>query len=353
MSMSLGMISHENRTVACNVSVCGRGYPICRYCICRSFSLGRTMVGNGIMIWRIALAAFLTLCIATLGQQPRAQFNGCSAGFCGGVAGAATFKGAGNIVSNAYAWWSIYSCYTATYVGNVADIYAPTDASHTQVTCSTGGVINETLQPLATTCAVSCNVKTWTDQSGNTNCTAASCDASNTTIATRPTVSLNCISGKPCMVCNGSLSQTLSTIGLNGGGLSQPLTLSAVANRTGATTSFGDILQPLDSNIQAGFANSINTTFIIAGSLVTATAADSTFHAFQYVFNGASSDININGAVNTVNAGTNGLTTQPLSICGSGNFLTANLQELGIWGVAFTPTQSSNMSANQRLRWGF
>lgn len=39
------------------------------------------------MIWRIALAAFLTLCVATLGQQSRAQFNGCSAGFCGGVAG--------------------------------------------------------------------------------------------------------------------------------------------------------------------------------------------------------------------------------------------------------------------------
>lgn len=43
------------------------------------------------MIWRIALAAFLTLCIATLGQQSRAQFNGCSAGFCGGAPGGGGF----------------------------------------------------------------------------------------------------------------------------------------------------------------------------------------------------------------------------------------------------------------------
>lgn len=35
---------------------------------------------------RIVLAAFLTLCLVALSQQPRAQFNGCSAGFCGGVA---------------------------------------------------------------------------------------------------------------------------------------------------------------------------------------------------------------------------------------------------------------------------
>jgi hypothetical protein len=35
------------------------------------------------MIRRITAAAFLTLCLAALGlQQPRAQFNGCMAGFC-------------------------------------------------------------------------------------------------------------------------------------------------------------------------------------------------------------------------------------------------------------------------------
>lgn len=39
------------------------------------------------MIWRIALAAWLTLLLAVVGQQSHAQFNGCSAGFCSRVAG--------------------------------------------------------------------------------------------------------------------------------------------------------------------------------------------------------------------------------------------------------------------------
>lgn len=35
------------------------------------------------MLWRVALAAFLTLCIATFAiNAPRAQFNGCPTGFC-------------------------------------------------------------------------------------------------------------------------------------------------------------------------------------------------------------------------------------------------------------------------------
>lgn len=40
------------------------------------------------MIWRIATAAFLTLCLAVIGLQApsRAQFNGCAAGFCSQVA---------------------------------------------------------------------------------------------------------------------------------------------------------------------------------------------------------------------------------------------------------------------------
>src|ERR1700722_6049094 len=38
------------------------------------------------MIWRAALAAIIAVFLCAVGSQPRAQFNGCSAGFCGGVA---------------------------------------------------------------------------------------------------------------------------------------------------------------------------------------------------------------------------------------------------------------------------
>ena len=39
------------------------------------------------MIWRAALAAVIAVFLCATGSQPRAQFNGCSAGFCGGAPG--------------------------------------------------------------------------------------------------------------------------------------------------------------------------------------------------------------------------------------------------------------------------
>jgi hypothetical protein len=59
------------------------------------------------MMWRIALAAVLTLCLAVIGSQPRAQFNGCSAGFCsnaaasGGGTGPVTFDAKSTVDTNA------------------------------------------------------------------------------------------------------------------------------------------------------------------------------------------------------------------------------------------------------------
>jgi hypothetical protein len=42
------------------------------------------------MLWRVALAGFLTLFLAAAGQTSRAQFNGCSAGFCAPTGAAAS-----------------------------------------------------------------------------------------------------------------------------------------------------------------------------------------------------------------------------------------------------------------------
>jgi hypothetical protein len=81
------------------------------------------------MIWRIALAAFLTLCLARLGlQQPRAQFNGCSAGFCSNTSGVAATTwnpsaiGAGISLSNGNL--------TATYTGANANNSGKANISH-------------------------------------------------------------------------------------------------------------------------------------------------------------------------------------------------------------------------------
>ena len=80
------------------------------------------------------------------------------------------------------------------------------------------------------------------------------------------------------------------------------------------------------------------------------------FHAIQGVFNGALFDINVDGTGNTVNVGTQSQTATQSRIGsydGSSFSLDGNILELGEWPVAFTATQSTNMSANQHGYWGF
>jgi hypothetical protein len=134
----------------------------------------------------------------------------------------------------------------------------------------------------------------------------------------------------------------------------QPYTVSAVANRNAATTSFGMIFAMSDFSFQVGWANSTNTLFNYAGGVANATAADSSFHSLQYVLNGASSDTNVDGTPNTGSAGTNGITGVFLGICSpAGNSFTGQFREVGLWLSAFNTTQSSQMSTNQHTRGGF
>jgi hypothetical protein len=89
------------------------------------------------MIWRIAFAAWLTLCLAVLGTQPRAQFNGCQAGFCAPAAVSSGFSGPASFGANLKGWWK-------------ADAGVFSDANGTIPQTTNGGaVIN------------------WSDQSGN------------------------------------------------------------------------------------------------------------------------------------------------------------------------------------------
>src|SRR4051812_36677853 len=69
--------------------------------------------------------------------------------------------------TSAYAYYG-FRCSKSSYTGNVALIRnAATPTTTTQLTCSSGGVINETINSLATTCASSCLVTTLTDQVGS------------------------------------------------------------------------------------------------------------------------------------------------------------------------------------------
>lgn len=309
------------------------------------------------MIARLGLAGVLALLLLGLMSLPhvsRAQFNGCKAGFCSPVAVAAGYSGPGDVVSGALAWWG-FRCYNAAYSGNVADIWDSSTGSTTEtlLTCSAGGTVNQTINSLATTCAVACSVKQMYDQSGAASCSSAACNLSQATNSRRPALTTSCQNSKPCLVCAGSLIFVSDPVALT---QAQPFTISAVGERTGAFSSFGDIYSNDSGGTQVGFSNSANNALEYAGTVQSATAADSAWHSLQFVINGASSLIYVEGTSTSASPGAATLASGGHGICADnnngGNPATGNVTEVGIWG-AFSPSQASAMTANQRAYWGF
>lgn len=305
------------------------------------------------MIWRLALAAFLTLCLAAVGQAPRAQFNGCAAGFCTPAAvSSGAFAGALDINGSAFVFWST-RCGATAYTGNVVDIWdgATGNTTETLVTCSAGGTLN-TGSPtaLATTCTVSCRAKFVYDQSGANNC-AGACDLTQATNANRPLVTISCLSGKMCLAFDGSVSCMNVTLA---GAQAQAYTATTVFNRTGGVTTLAAIFgNNSGNNLQLGGNSSANQVYAFSGSAVqTATANDNASHAMQTLFNGASSSFYIDGSLTNMagSPGASSIAAANIGIgsqntCG-GNFWTGNWFETGVWN-GDKSANNSTMNSNQ------
>lgn len=277
--------------------------------------------------------------------------------------GAAGYSGPGDIVSGAKAWWGLRG-YNAAYTGNAANICTPLDAVCLDVTINaTGGLNTTTLGTLACNNVTTiCTVKTIYDQSGSTNCVGPlACDLTQTTIAFRPTyVAPGAANGcpstaLPCMCFNGAASQRFYVNGtpqINS--ISQPFTYSALVNKTAGSVAVGLTFTDTPFNAIGYRTTANNQIYTYAGTLATATASDGVYHAIQAVFSNTSSDINIDGSVNTVSTGTDG-TGGSIGIgwdTGTGYF-TGCITEIGIWPSAFSSGQSTSMSANQHSYWGF
>jgi hypothetical protein len=101
------------------------------------------------------------------------------------------------------------------------------------------------------------------------------------------------------------------------------------------------------------FSAAANTMDMFAGTFQHFSASDSAWHAFNAVFNGASSVANVDGT-ETVLSGSPG-TTGLANVNGFGigvNMIAAKFAEGGIWPVGFTATQRTNMCHNQYAYWG-
>lgn len=276
-----------------------------------------------------------------------------------GAGNPATYTGPGNITS--YAAWYGLRAFTAaiaaaatqkavnvrnTGSGETCDILIATSGGLAGTVSNCSGASSGS--SVATFCTGGCAVPKWYDQSGT------GADMTQATAANQPTILFTgCSSGSlPCVKFVGSSSQQMdATISAS----ASPHTYEAVAERNGATSSFGIIigLNTSDRN-HLYFNNAINSAAVAEFSgTVTATASDNAFHVLIGVGNGASTVLNVD------NTQTTGSTTNVTSSTGAhlgvdagvGLFLTALVSEVGYTTTAMSTGDQTSTCHNAYSYW--
>lgn len=258
--------------------------------------------------------------------------------------GGGGYTGPGDIVGGALAWWGLRA-YTAASIGNscITIERASDSTQQTFVTVAGGGV---DLASIATFLAATTGkIVKFFDQTGNGNNPVAI--AANSSSFTGSAI--GSLPGATFAAAN--LSTTVGSISAS----AQPFSVSSVFKCTlGNAGADQGVTGQVSISWTPGISN-VNTARTYAGSGVTATATDNTFHAMQNVFNNASSHLYVDGSDTSGTAGTQGLAAAPLFI-GRSNFggMAGVVCEVGIWAsTAFTGTQMGNLNSNQHSYWGF
>jgi hypothetical protein len=304
------------------------------------------------MMWRVALAAFLTLCLAALGLNApsRAQFNGCQAGFCAPrAAGGGGYIGPGDLtLTGTVVAWGGFRAYSAAKAGTKAvRLINETTTTQQDINSLASGAFDAATA--ATLCgAAVCKVVTIYDQTG-TNCSGGiACDVSEGTDASRPTYNASGgAGGNPCAVF--ASTNTLISAALTSS-IAQPYTLSTVSSRTGNLAAFNGVAIIQSSLVGLYYSNSNNNFALFGGTSFTAnvTASDNTFHAIAGVINGASSIAGIDGSSTSgLSTGSAATGTNNISIGDTSNPFAGTVCEFGIWNAAWTTGNISTMSTNQ------
>jgi hypothetical protein len=308
------------------------------------------------MMWRIALAAWLTAVLSLFAlNAPRAQFNGCQAGFCSPPSSAsAAYVGPGDITSGAIAFYSIGRAYNAAYATGLNAAADVVDTATGLITCTfhflSTGFVNKT-ECNATSCATACSITKLYDQTGTGN------HVVQATLANMPGLTFNAQNGLPC----GAGTNNVNMILASAGSIAQvaPYTVTAVAERTGNFTTAQRILSNGAAIGRLSF-NSPNQLIYASGTVVTLTAADSAFHAMLAVTSSIAPLFAVDSSANT-STSTNGTTalsgTERImnSSAGSNGILAGFFCEAGIWAADLNSSYQA-MLANMRsatVGWNF
>jgi hypothetical protein len=262
-----------------------------------------------------------------------------------GKSAAAAYTGPGDIVASAKAFWGLRAYNAASIGNNCCDIKRASDSTtQTFVTVSGGLVDKASIATFLT--STTGTITKWYDQTGN------GFDVAGDGARQLPPIGLNVLgtnpAAQPVSASPNDLLVTSSTITQ-----AQPFTVSMVCNRT--TVGGGDCIWLNDAPSIFVQAQTANTWRMFAGSaLGSITVNDNATNALNCVFNGASSDFNVNGTAHTGDAGSGGLSGAKMFIFSNPAFpWIGNCFEIGLWPSAFSGTNSTNMSANQHTFWGF
>lgn len=307
------------------------------------------------------VAVYLSICLGLFGIFQIAQADNLLLLGAGGGTGG-TYTGPGDIAGSAIMFFST-RCYSRTTNSkNVADVWDSSTGSTTEtlLTCSSGGVVNETVNPLATTCGSGCVVKTLYDQIGTFCGSSQPCDVTQATNSKRPTLTTNFnSSGHSCLTFAGASSQILISTN-NLGNQAQPLSFSNVVERTANFTTSQYNVDFRSGSLSFNFQTSTNTNGFFAGNTgETWTQSDSTLHATGVSVNSGTNAFYVDGATASGAAGgpvgNNGMASSgTAALGGKGNntlFLTGNICESAVWTSVLSSSTFTSLANNQLAWW--
>jgi len=253
------------------------------------------------------------------------------------------YVGPGDIVAGASNWWGLRSYSSDKLNYRTVRLRRSSDNQEQDFYTTASGILNLSA---ITAFAGGSNLfaSVLYDQAGNANLT-------QTTQSQQPQFISNNLSGTPSLRFTDAAASAMTVSSIVA---TQPFTVSWVANRTSPGVFNATFLS---ANIVAsGFAPTEGFLYHLAPSetdIGTGTPVG-TYHAVQNVFNGASSDLNIDGVSNITNPGTNNMSGRfDWSDDQFNNHMEGNAMEIGVWDIAFTSVQSFLMAQNQMTYWAF
>jgi len=255
------------------------------------------------------------------------------------------YQGPGDIVSGAHSWCGLRAYSNATTGNNLVRLRRDSDNAEQDFVSLTDGSLD-----VASIITFKGAANLFIVKFYNQGNSGSFFDQIQLSASSQAALTLSGIGSLPIAVFDGSNDAYQSDFTNGRITQSQPWTISCTSKRRGNFTSRASI-GPEPASWRTYYDLTTNQIATYAGANVFATCSDNTWHSINGVFNGSSSDSNVDGVSTTGDASTGALSNNLITLM-EGTFL-GDMVEWGFWLTAFTATQSSNLSANQHAYWGF